>query len=287
MPSEALKKFAEELKTERESKNITPQQIANKTKIDVKFIRAIEDARFDILPDLYVRAFIKEYASIIDLNPEEVINKFAIAKHGKTEEKQVVEEKTVVHANKVEEPVLQETEVEANTAGIKKKSNLSFVFGIGVATVVLILIYFLFIKEQVPEIISEQTNGKSFEEDQPAFEIDTTKNITHVEENIIPNDSLQLSVNTFQRVWVKVLSDNKIRQEGMVDANSKLTYNAFKEFRIVVGNAGNVSIEFNGKQLKDIGKAGEIRNLIINADTVRAYTLTPPTRNENQTRSQN
>ncbi len=287
MPSEALKKFAEELKTERESKNITPQQIANKTKIDVKFIRAIEDARFDILPDLYVRAFIKEYASIIDLNPEEVINKFDIAKHGKTEEKQVVEEKTVVHANKVEEPVLQETEVEANTAGIKKKSNLSFVFGIGVATVVLILIYFLFIKEQVPEIISEQTNGKSFEEDQPAFEIDTTKNITHVEENIIPNDSLQLSVNTLQRVWVKVLSDNKIRQEGMVDANSKLTYNAFKEFRIVVGNAGNVSIEFNGNQLKDIGKAGEIRNLIINADTVRAYTLTPPTRNENQTRSQN
>ncbi len=287
MPSEALKKFAEELKTERESKNITPQQIANKTKIDVKFIRAIEDARFDILPDLYVRAFIKEYASIIDLNPEEVIHKFDTARLGKTEDKLVIEEKEIVHTDKVEEPDLEETKSEVKAARIKKNSNLNFVFGIGVATVVLILVYFLFLKESAPDIISEQSSEYNYEEDQPAFEIDTTKNISPIEEATIPNDSLQISVNTLQRVWVKVLSDNKVRQEGMVDANSKLTYNASKEFRIVVGNAGNVTIALNGKQLKDIGNAGEIRNLVINADTVRAYTLTPPTRNENQTRSQN
>ncbi|KAF0139643.1 MAG: transcriptional regulator XRE family [Stygiobacter sp.] len=85
MASETLQKFAEELRVTREAKEISILQISNRTKIDPKFLNAIENADFDILPELYVRAFIKEFAQTIDLNPKETIQKYELAKTGKTE----------------------------------------------------------------------------------------------------------------------------------------------------------------------------------------------------------
>ena len=83
MATEALKKFAEELKIARESKEISLQQIANKTRIDIKFLNAIESANFDILPEIYIKAFIKEYANLVELDPKEVINKYEFARTGR------------------------------------------------------------------------------------------------------------------------------------------------------------------------------------------------------------
>ena len=48
MATEALKKFADELKTAREVKEISLLQVSAKTKIDLKFLQAMEDANFDI-----------------------------------------------------------------------------------------------------------------------------------------------------------------------------------------------------------------------------------------------
>ena len=283
MPNEGLVKFAEELKTARESKKITLQQIANKTKIDIKFLEAIEDAKFDIMPDLYIRAFIKEYAQTVDLNPDEIIKKFDSAHLGKKEEKPTHEEKKETH----EEPVKkefdssEETSPDKQTEETKKKPNMNYNIGIAVAVVVVILVYFLFIRQSTPEIVTEQTasNGE-VEDTKPAFEVDTPKTAA----NYVPiNDSLQLTVNTSRRVWVKVISDQNVRYEGMVDADSRINYNASKQFRVVVGNAGSVKIAFNGKPIDEetVGKIGEVRNIIISPDTVRAYTIIIPKKDEN------
>ncbi|MEW6701711.1 MAG: helix-turn-helix domain-containing protein, partial [Bacteroidota bacterium] len=91
MATEALKRFSDELKFIRESKGITLQQIASRTKIDLKFLQAIEDANFDILPELYMRAFIKEYAQSIDINTKEILQKYDLANTGKIEEKPQIE----------------------------------------------------------------------------------------------------------------------------------------------------------------------------------------------------
>lgn len=287
MPNEILKKFVEDLKAERESKKITLQQIANKTKIDIKFLAAIEEAKFDILPDLYIRAFIKEYASAIELNPNEVIEKYDYARRGKVEDKSVPEEKK---ENPVKEFESTNAEFENPNQTVKtvKKSNVNYALGAGAALVILILTYFLFIKESAPELITEQNFGTSVEDEKPAFEIDSTSIQDSLSRtSIIKSDSISLSINTSKRVWVKVLSDNNLRFQGMVDANNKMNYNASKEFRVVVGNAGYVALALNGKPIENIGKMGELRNLIINQDTVKGYTLTPPKKNENKSPSKN
>ncbi len=88
-----LDKFAEELRQAREENEITLQQMAAKTRIDIKFLEAIDNGNFSFLPTIYVRAFIKQYAKTVGLDEEETIKNYEAAKQGKLPEKVEVEEK--------------------------------------------------------------------------------------------------------------------------------------------------------------------------------------------------
>ncbi|SFM31152.1 protein of unknown function [Gracilibacillus orientalis] len=69
--------IGERLKEERESKNMTLEDVQNLTKIQVRYLDAIEQERFNVMPgSFYVRAFIKEYATVLGLNPEELMEEY-------------------------------------------------------------------------------------------------------------------------------------------------------------------------------------------------------------------
>ena len=81
-----LNKFVAELKDQREKAGITLQNVAAKTRIDIKFLEALEDGNFNFLPEIYVKAFIKQYAKVIGLDEEETLQKYILAKEGKQDE---------------------------------------------------------------------------------------------------------------------------------------------------------------------------------------------------------
>ncbi len=74
--------LAEELKKARLKNHLTLQQLAARTRIDLKFLEAIEEGNLSFLPDLYVKAFMKEYAGVVGLDPEIIIKKYEAAKEG-------------------------------------------------------------------------------------------------------------------------------------------------------------------------------------------------------------
>jgi len=74
--------LAEELKEARIKNNLTLKQLSAKTRIDVKFLEAMEEGNFSFLPEIYVRAFLKEYAGVVELNPEIILKKYKAAKEG-------------------------------------------------------------------------------------------------------------------------------------------------------------------------------------------------------------
>ena len=55
--------FFELFKSHRESKNISIKDIVDYTKIDKKYIEAIESGDFTLAPNVYIRLFIKSYCS--------------------------------------------------------------------------------------------------------------------------------------------------------------------------------------------------------------------------------
>lgn len=62
------------LKQARKERGLSLEQLEQKTKIRKRYLEAIEEQNFSVLPgSFYVRAFIKNYAEAVGLNPEEIL----------------------------------------------------------------------------------------------------------------------------------------------------------------------------------------------------------------------
>jgi transcriptional regulator with XRE-family HTH domain len=68
--------FFSELKLIREHKGVTLEEISDATLINLKMLQALERGEIQSLPQVYVRAFIREYAALIGLDKDETIMKY-------------------------------------------------------------------------------------------------------------------------------------------------------------------------------------------------------------------
>ncbi|MEG8946017.1 helix-turn-helix domain-containing protein [Rosettibacter firmus] len=288
MASEALKKFAEELKSLREEKGFTLQQISNHTKIDIKFLQMIEDGNFNFLPEIYVKAFIKEYAQTMDLDVNVIVEKYNSAKkevdsNVSSYEKEKSYSEKISTSKKKESLIIDDTYDKDYNANeylsfisdvvVKKKIGPKLKYYIigGVVLIFLLLIYLIFIN-----------SGSSIIEENPYKDITTdrykpdTSSVTQLFKN---SDSLTLLITPVKNVWLKVLCDKKEVYQQMAPANQLLNFKASKEFYVVVGNAGYVKMNLNGKPLSQAGNMGEIRRYYISNDTVKSF-LVPIQKND-------
>lgn len=72
-----MKTVGEILKNARTKKDISKKEIAKKTKINLEYIKALEDNDFKNLPEsAFVKGFIRNYANVVDLNPEQALAVF-------------------------------------------------------------------------------------------------------------------------------------------------------------------------------------------------------------------
>jgi cytoskeletal protein RodZ len=65
------------LKEAREAKGLSLEQLQNLTKIQKRYLVGIEEGNYSMMPGkFYVRAFIKQYAEAVGLDPEEVFEQY-------------------------------------------------------------------------------------------------------------------------------------------------------------------------------------------------------------------
>jgi cytoskeletal protein RodZ len=66
------------LRKARIEKGLTLEEIQETTKIRIRYLEAIEEGNFNILPgSFYVRAFIKSYSEAVGLNPDEILKLYS------------------------------------------------------------------------------------------------------------------------------------------------------------------------------------------------------------------
>lgn len=78
-----LNKFAEDLKSAREKAGITLMDMASETRIHYTIFEKLENGDFNFQPLPYIKAFIKQYAKCVNLNPDQVIKDFDSARTGR------------------------------------------------------------------------------------------------------------------------------------------------------------------------------------------------------------
>lgn len=277
MSKEQLKNFSGELKKSREEKQITIQEISNVTRIDEKFIRAIEDADFQVLPEVYIRAFIKEYAKTIELDPQKVIQKYENAKLGKStpaEGESIPEESEAPQDSSEADEEKKETEPEKkvfyaapdNSAFIsaqnkKFNKNLYFLIG-GFVIIVLLVVYFVFINVPEDKIITEKSYDEQVdaegEGEQNRFELNNEEN----EPAGAETKKFSLEISAQDTSWCKVIIDERVAEDFILYPDSKKSFEG-RKFILKVGNAGGVQLKKDGETLDFDGQKGQVRQLTI------------------------
>jgi len=72
--------FGSWLRRQREAREITLREIAETSKISLRYLEALEQDRFDLLPGpLFAKGFLREYAKFVGLDPDEVVNYYLSA----------------------------------------------------------------------------------------------------------------------------------------------------------------------------------------------------------------
>lgn len=80
------------LKEAREQKNLSLEDLQETTKIQKRYLAAIEEGNFGVLPGkFYAKAFIKEYANAVGLDPNELLDDFEEKPPVQTEELETAE----------------------------------------------------------------------------------------------------------------------------------------------------------------------------------------------------
>src|SRR3954468_16699973 len=74
--------FGDWLRRQRELREISLRDIAERTKISLRYLEAMEADRFDLLPaPIFAKGFLREYARYVGLSPDDVVNHYLSVNH--------------------------------------------------------------------------------------------------------------------------------------------------------------------------------------------------------------
>ena len=299
-----LKTFSEGLKRTREEAGISLERVSAKTRIDIKFLEAIERGDINFLPELYVKAFIKQYAKVIGLDEEETLVDFLIAKEGK----QILskEEKTLdsgtsegstneqrsdneVKDDKKESDTpktytyTDDSALKKEIAAENKKPNPIVVFvGILLGFIVIGLFYILFIKKSEEIIVQEKPFEEVLEESNKR-QIEETNNLISEQNQSTNSNELTLTItntDSNDSAWVLIIIDDVSKQDFILLPKASKTVEAKNSFQFTLGNSGVIKLVLNDDELEFNGRRGAIRYFKLDKNGMeRIYS--PPKLNSN------
>ena len=84
-------------------------------------------------------------------------------------------------------------------------------------------------------------------------------------------DALLLELHAREQTWLVISPDGKQIFNGVLEANESKTVEARESARIKVGNAGGLDVRFNGKPVGELGPRGKVRVLLVGPDGVRIF----------------
>jgi cytoskeletal protein RodZ len=238
------------------------QDISAETKINIKFLEAIEEGNFEILPTPYIRAFLKEYARRVDYDPEKLLRQYDEHTHSGS----------VTHPEQESVPVSTEEVKTTREFGhpphLKIVSLSLIVFG----SIALVVYYTMFRPgiEDFEEITARpfQDVVRELEEQSEELPIAVVDSPAAVQQAY--PDSLVLYVAATDTVWLTILIDNIQQQEYILRPDNRMQWKAANQFLMTVGNAGGVALRLNNDTLGVLGRQGEVmRNITITRDGIQ------------------
>lgn len=289
--------LGKKIKDARISQKLSIKELSEKTKIRVYVIEAIEKGDFSVMPEVYLKSFLKTLSNFLKIEYVEPTIKTSKEKPKKFDDESIESKASIIDVLPKKKTSLKEKKSEKNGNSkdvgkdslkelktgfddkynnfveIFKKSRIDrdkryiylnrTIYSLLILAVLLAL-YFGFKSLNSssnyvePEEISKKVDTIDLEE--------TTNSLfTYFEKP----DSIRLYAKSHDTVWIRVLSDGKSISEALLKPGMEDSWAAKEYFIVDLGNVGGVDIYRNEEKLPLFGKPGSVvKNIKITANEV-------------------
>lgn len=250
--------FSEKLRKEREARGITLASIAKQTRINIKYLDAIEQGTFDILPQTYVRAFIKSYAESVGLPVKETLHEYEVfvtQKYSQTTTPQPDERSVLMPTPEKDETIQKE-----------KRTRLVMVTIAILVAATVVAVYLLnwFDARSIEQPVAERSFQEVVQEQEKIAATvhvvdssDTSQQILPAQAPAIKKDSIALRIFALDSVWITIVRDTLPARRGYLSKGRYKTYFAQDAFIVSLNNAGLAKLFLNGVELKPFADSGK------------------------------
>lgn len=250
--------FGDWLRRQREMREISLRDIADRTKISLRYLEAMEADRFDLLPAaVFAKGFLREYARYVGLSPDDVVNHYLSVNHPEEQEAAV-------------DPKIRTKPKPLDPGQPPVRRNWSY--GLLLALVGFVLLVLV----SLAALLVDRRHDQPASSRQAAPSIvvppaPAPKPAAAPTAPPQPSAPLQVSLDFTQDCWVEAVIDGKNRSSELRVQGEALQLEAEKSVVLTLGNAGAVEVQVNGYPL-DLGrKRGDVvHDLLIDLNTVQA-----------------
>ena len=240
------------LKSLRRERKIDLEAIEKRTKIDLKYLKAIEDGKFEILPSTYIRLFLKAYCVEIGADPVDALHQLDelndINKKKRKKNRSNPDENIFIKNDKPED-INESSKIESSKNPYQKKSE--WLKGL---SLILLLLFSIYI---IKKIVTDDENSSI---DNNIGDISSLNPITDFE---LINDFIIDKTNSGSidvtppfmvkvisrkdNIWIRTETDSALPIENILNSSKQDNFSFVKRFELLVNPAKNIDIFWNGE----------------------------------------
>lgn len=254
-----MESFGAYLKSLREEKGKSLHDIADSTKIAVSNLEFLESDRFDLLPPrVFVKGFVRSYVQELELSPEEALKKFD----------QFTREGELPDYAEEEHPVFQHQSPSASLITSKWFTVILSLAGVLSLCVLLLTgITRLFFPENRSEAVAPKVSTVQplrTTEDPSGTEVNMTKGpVSETSKPRAQAGTKVLRIKALANAWIRVEPDTGPAQESMMAPGDVQEFTARETFHLQTGNAGGITLWYDGRQYPTLGKTNQTLSLTV------------------------
>ena len=273
-----MAQFYKELKDLRISKDISLEDLESKTKINVKYLNAIEKGDFDILPTPYLRLFIRAYAVEIGGDAERALEQL---------DSFVGNNRPIAATSQIKNTDREENKIDENFSFFNLLSDSNLKLRNDILKVSLLSILFIFsiiiIKNITSETKSFNTNSSQSAYKNQIKVIDDDELLLNYAEDKFIEKSLNteppffLSINANSESSMLIEQDTLETYTELLYPGTEINLQGFvSKAKIIFSNTDKIKARLNGEELSIIENYPHPLKLIIQSSppsiSIRLFT---------------
>jgi len=242
------------LRQARQAQGLSLDDIAASTRIQPRYLEAIESEEMDLLPGLvFTRNFVRQYAAALKIDPEPLLESLPKLDESKVQ-------------LPVPPKVPRSRRWDSRSKSLIISASWLVAFGAGIT------VAYRYIDDRFPRPARASVTpaaSASARVEPPAAKEKTVA-------EPLPASPVHVVVTARQATWVSLTADGKSSFAGTLQPNETKQVSAAEQVKLIAGNAGGVTVSLNGKTLDPIGAQGEVREVRLTAEGPEFLGKAPP-----------